>query len=67
MVRLDDKVICPFCFEEPAVTGDTFLTMMENTTLCHFPVGTVSQLHDGSPTSHVVFVPFWTGSFPIVG
>jgi hypothetical protein len=37
-VRFDEKVTNPFLFEEPAVTGDTFLAM-KNTTSCHVPMG----------------------------
>jgi hypothetical protein len=40
-------VIGPFCFEKPAVFGDTFLATMENTALYHIPVGTVFHL-DGA-------------------
>jgi hypothetical protein len=35
-------------FEEPTVTCDTFLDMMENTTFYHVPMRTVFQL-DGTP------------------
>jgi len=45
---MKNKVFSPFFFEEPTVTGDTFLAMMENTALCHVHVGTVFQL-DGVP------------------
>jgi hypothetical protein len=44
----ENKVISPFIFEEPTVTGDTFLAMMENTALRHVPVRTAFQL-DGAP------------------
>jgi hypothetical protein len=42
------KVTGPFSFEEPTVTGDTFLAMMESSTLHHIPVGTIFQF-DGAP------------------
>jgi hypothetical protein len=45
---MKNKIIDPFFFEEPMVTGDNFLAMMENTASCHVPVGTVIQL-DGAP------------------
>jgi hypothetical protein len=32
------KVTGPFFSEEPTMTGDTFLTMVENTALCYVPV-----------------------------
>jgi hypothetical protein len=38
-----------FLFEEPTVTGDTFLAMMENTALCYVPVGTYFELHGAPP------------------
>jgi len=62
-----NKCICPFFPKEPTVTGDTFLAMMENTALRHVPVGTVFQSDVHPVTSPVMFVPFWTGSFLIVG
>jgi hypothetical protein len=37
----ENKVIGPFFLEEPTVTDDTFLVMMENIALRHVPVGTV--------------------------
>jgi hypothetical protein len=46
---MKNKVISPSCFEEPTVTGDTFLAVMDNTALCHVPAGTVSQ-SDSAPT-----------------
>jgi hypothetical protein len=45
---MKNKVTGPFLFEEPMVTGDTFLAMMDNTALCHIPVGTLFKLH-GAP------------------
>jgi len=47
-VRFDEKAIGPFFFEEPTMTGDTFLSTMVNTVLRHAPVGTAFQL-DGAP------------------
>jgi hypothetical protein len=38
-----------WAFEEPTVTGDTFLAVMENTALRYAPVGTVFQLGGTSP------------------
>jgi hypothetical protein len=35
-------------FEEPMVTGETFLAMMKDTALHHIPTGTVFQL-DAEP------------------
>jgi hypothetical protein len=49
------QVINPFCFEEPTVTGDTFLTMRENTTLCYVPVGSLRL--DGAPSHFFRRVP----------
>jgi len=43
---VETKVIGPFVFEETTVTGDTCLAVMENTALCHVPVGTVFQSDD---------------------
>jgi len=40
---MQNEVTDPFSFEEPTVTGDTFLAMLYNTVLCHVPVGTVFQ------------------------
>jgi len=63
------KVISPFFLEEPVVTDDTFLDMMENSVLCDVPMGTVFQL-DGAPPhfSHCVhafldwqFSDIWIG------
>jgi hypothetical protein len=53
-----------FFFEEPMVTGDTFLVMMNTTTLCYVPVGTIFQL-DGIPShfSHYVLA-FIDREFP---
>jgi hypothetical protein len=34
-----------FYFEEPIVTGDTTLAMIENTALSHFPVGSFLSYH----------------------
>jgi hypothetical protein len=46
--EMEDKVIGLVFFEEPAVTGNTFPAMMENTALRRVPVGTVFQ-SDGAP------------------
>jgi len=35
---IKNKVISPLFFEEPTVTGDTSLAVMENTALCYVPV-----------------------------
>jgi len=51
------KFIDRLLFIEHTVTSDTFLAMMENTALCHVPLGTVFQSDSAPP---VVFVPFWT-------
>jgi len=54
-VHIDEsKVINPFFFEEPMVTGHTFLGMM-NTALRHVHVGTIFQLDSAPPnfSSHV--------------
>jgi hypothetical protein len=45
-------------FEEPTVSSDTFLAMMENIALRHVPMGTVFQSDDAPP-----HVSFWTWSF----
>jgi hypothetical protein len=47
---MKNKIIKPSFYEEAMVTGDTFLGVMENTTLCHAPVRTVFHL-DGAPLS----------------
>jgi hypothetical protein len=46
---MKNKVIRPFSFEEPSVTGDTFPAKMENNALCHVPVRTVLELDGASP------------------
>jgi hypothetical protein len=40
---MESKVIGPSIFEEPTVTGDTFMVMMDNATFLDVPVGTVFQ------------------------
>jgi hypothetical protein len=40
---MENKVTRTFLLEELAVTGDTFLALMENTVLRHVPVGTLFQ------------------------
>jgi len=45
--------------------SDIFLAMMENTALRHVLMRTVVHL-DGAPP-HLMFMPFWTGSFLITG
>jgi len=45
---MENKVTRTFLLEELAVTGDTFLALMENTVLRHVPVGTVLLL-GGAP------------------
>jgi hypothetical protein len=45
---MENEVIGPFFFEEPTMSSDTFLAMMENTGLHHAPMGTVFQ-SDGAP------------------
>jgi hypothetical protein len=47
--------------------GVIFLAMGETAALCHVPVGTASQLHAALLTSPNMFVPFWLGSFHIIG
>jgi hypothetical protein len=42
-MKIKSNVIGPFIFEEAVVTGDTFLAMMDNTTLHHVLIGTVQQ------------------------
>jgi hypothetical protein len=37
-MKISNLIISPFFFEQPIVTGNIFLGMMENTTLCHVPV-----------------------------
>jgi hypothetical protein len=61
---MKNKVIGPFLFEEPTVTGDTFLAMMENTFLCHVLLEQFSSWTVHHPTSPIIFMPYWTGSFP---
>jgi hypothetical protein len=49
------KVTGPIFFEEPLVTGDTFLTLVENSALRHVPVGTVFQSNGATlHSSHLV-------------
>jgi hypothetical protein len=67
VVCFDEKLISPFFMGEPVVSSDTFLVMIENTTLCHVPVGTIFQLTGAESHSPVVFMTFWAGSFLIVG
>jgi hypothetical protein len=59
-----NKFIGPSFSEEPTVTGDSFLAVMDNTALCHVHVRTVFQLH-GAPThfSHHVHA-FLDREFP---
>jgi hypothetical protein len=38
-----------FIFEGPAVTGDTFLVMMQDSALRHIAVGTAFQSDDAPP------------------
>jgi hypothetical protein len=45
---MKNKVTSLLLSEEPAVTGDTFLAIIENTALHHVPVRTVFQ-SDGAP------------------
>jgi len=40
---MKNKLVDPLFFEEPTVAGESSVTMMENTALCHVPVGTVFQ------------------------
>jgi hypothetical protein len=63
--RNSTSIIGPLSFEEPRVTGEMFLAVLEDTALCHIPVGTVLQLDD-SPSSPVLLVCFWRGSSLIV-
>jgi hypothetical protein len=44
--------------------GDTSLSMMENTALCHVSVGTVLRLRLTAPHVFVALAIFWTGSSP---
>jgi len=37
-IRRKNKAMGPFLFEEPMMTGDNFLAMMENTALCRILV-----------------------------
>jgi hypothetical protein len=46
---MKNKVIGSLFFEEPTVTGNTFLAMMKNIPLCHVPVGTVFLLDGALP------------------
>jgi hypothetical protein len=48
-VRFDERVIGPFLFEEPTVTGDTFPAIMMNISLRHVPIGTVFQSGGAPP------------------
>jgi hypothetical protein len=40
---MENKVMGHFFFEETTVTGDTFLTTVEDAALRHAPVGTFSN------------------------
>jgi len=44
-----NKVMGPLFFEEPMVTGDTFLAVIGNSALHQVPVGTVFQLYGALP------------------
>jgi hypothetical protein len=63
---MKNNIIGPFFFQETAMTGETFLAMMEGTFLRHIPAGTVFQL-DGAPPNFSRRVrAFSTGRFLIV-
>jgi hypothetical protein len=64
------KFTGPFILQERTVTGDNFLGMMEkmeNIALCHVPVENFSSYIMQHINSLNAFLPFWTGSFLIVG
>lgn len=55
-VRCDEKHYQSFLLVELIIACETFLCMMEDTTLCHILVGTVFQLHGAPPYfSHCVY------------
>jgi hypothetical protein len=67
---MESKVIGPsfFFFEEPTVTGDTFMTMMDRPQFSFmFLWEQFSSQMVNNFASPIVFLPFWTGSFLIVG
>jgi hypothetical protein len=67
VVRFDEEHLPVLSFfEEPTVSGDTFLVMIENTTLRHVLWEQFSSQVVHHLTSPAVFVPFWTGSILIV-
>jgi hypothetical protein len=60
------KLSVPSFFEEPTLTGVTYLGKMENDALCHAPVGSFS-VSGVPPHCPIVFMPSWTGSSLIIG
>jgi hypothetical protein len=54
---MKNKVVRSFFSEEPMKTGNfNLLGIMENTTLCHVPVGTVFPLEVHHLTSPITFL-----------
>jgi hypothetical protein len=54
----------PFPFEKCVITGDNFLTMMENTAFCHVSVGIVFQLNGAPPHFYRRVPAFLQREFP---
>jgi hypothetical protein len=54
-VYFDERVNVSLFFEEPVMTGDIFLAMMENNALCYVPVGKLFWLFGAPPyfSSHI--------------
>lgn len=63
----EKNVICPILFEESAVTGEKFVSVIEDTGLCHVLAWSVFQLMVHHLTSSTVFMPLSSGSFLIIG
>jgi hypothetical protein len=61
---MNNKVIWPLYSEDPMVTGDTVLAMMENNALRHATVGTVFQLYGATPLFSRQFRTFLDRNFP---
>jgi hypothetical protein len=58
------EVIGPLFFEEPVVSGDTFLAMMENTALRHISVETILQSDSAPPHFSSRVCDFLDREFP---
>jgi hypothetical protein len=65
---MKNNVVNHFLFEESTtVAGDNFVATLENSTFRHFLLEEFFSQMVHQPTSVDVLVPFWRGSFLIVG